>query len=141
MDLWNLRVKERSTNNHLHHRHQVNYSGAIIKIKIKIPLNTYKSIGEQASGRKRKSDELVESPRKRKKREQPSTPVRHVLHGTVVEHSPAVAVSVKYFKLIQVLTENTLVGSCEAPTWFQAQYSLSLAFNEKGGKECGQTKL
>ena len=45
--------------------------------------------------KKRRIDQPVESPRKRKKREQPSTPVHQVIREAVVERSPAVAVSGK----------------------------------------------
>ena len=43
----------------------------------------------------------MKSPRKRKKREQPSTPIRRVLRESVVERSPAVVVSVKLCSLSQ----------------------------------------
>ena len=49
---------------------------------------------DRTPSRKREAPKDVESPaRKRKKREQPSTPVRQVLVESVVERSPAVAVS------------------------------------------------
>ena len=43
----------------------------------------------------RRIDQPVESPRKRKKREQPSTPVHQVIREAVFERSPAVSVSGK----------------------------------------------
>ena len=53
--------------------------------------------GSTIPSRKREREEpRLESPRKRRKREPMCTPVRQVLQTSVVENSPAVAVSVGY---------------------------------------------
>ena len=56
----------------------------------------------------------MESPaKKRKTREQPSTPVRRVLVESVVERSPAVAVSVNFFKVSSLDSHSgMLTGYC-----------------------------